>query len=151
MVASLSFTLAITVMTTVLFGTAPAIRASRVDPMDALKQHGRMISGQALGSSAAWLIVAQVALSVVLVVAAGLFVRTFVSLTKRPLGFEPAQVLVVDVDAHRVTNDPAQRLLTYERARDAVRALPDVSDAALSLTTPVGTVSSRRHGDFGRD
>jgi putative ABC transport system permease protein len=134
----LSFTLAITVMTTVLFGTAPAIRASRVDPMDALKQHGRMISGQALGSVAAWLIVAQVALSVVLVAAAGLFVRTFVSLTKRPLGFEPAQVLVVNVDAHRVTNEPTQRLLTYERARDAVRALSDVSDAALSLTTPVG-------------
>jgi putative ABC transport system permease protein len=135
----LAFTVAMTVMTTLLFGTAPAIRASRVDPMDALKQHGRMISGQALSRLAGWLIVAQVALSLVLVIAAGLFVRTFVSLTKRPLGFEPAQVLVVNVDAHRVTNDSAQRLLTYERTRDAVRALPDVSDAALSLTTPIGS------------
>src|SRR5262249_52505038 len=67
-----------------------------------------------------------------------LFVRTFVSLTRRPLGFEPAQILLVSIDAHRTSNDAAQRIVLYERARDAVRRLPDVAEAALSLTTPVG-------------
>jgi len=85
------------------------------------------------------LIVVQVALSLVLVVAAGLFVRTFTSLSTRHLGFEPAQVLIVNVDAHRTTNDAAQRTVLYERARDAVRLLPNVAEAALSLTTPVGS------------
>ena len=93
---------------------------------------------QELGPLAGWLIVVQVALSLMLVVAAGLFVRTFVSLANRPLGFDPDRVLVVNIDAHRTTNDAAQRLMVYERARDAVRQLPGVADAALSLTTPVG-------------
>ena len=140
----LAFTVAITVMTTLLFGTAPAFRASRAAPMDALKQQGRTIAGQGRLTLAGSLIVVQVALSLVLVVAAGLFVRTFTSLSTRHLGFEPAQVLIVNVDAHRTTNDAAQRTVLYERARDAVRLLPNVAEAALSLTTPVGSGSSRR-------
>src|SRR5439155_26788653 len=77
-------------------------------------------------------------LSLVLVVAAGLFVRTFVSLATRPLGFEAARILTVIVDAHRTTVDPGQRVGLYERAREAVRALPNVAEAAFSLTVPVG-------------
>ena len=126
-------------MTTLLFGTAPAFRASRAAPMDALKQQGRTIAGQGRLTLAGSLIVVQVALSLVLVVAPGLFVRTFTSLSTRHLGFEPAQVLIVNVDAHRTTNDAAQRTVLYERARDAVRLLPNVAEAALSLTTPVGS------------
>jgi hypothetical protein len=83
--------------------------------------------------------VLQVSLSLVLVVASGLFVRTFMSLRARPLGFNPAPVLLVDVDAHHATSDVRQRLALYERIREGVRAIPDVSEAALSLTTPVGT------------
>ena len=73
--------------------------------------------------------VAQVALSVVLVVAAGLFVRTFASLATRPLGFDRDRVLVVSVNAHSAAIDPSQRLPLYERAREAVRALPGVAGA----------------------
>jgi predicted permease len=135
----LAFTVAITVITTLIFGTAPAFRASSVAPIDALKQQGRTTAGPSQGVLASWMIVAQVALSLILVVAAGLFIETFLSLTARPLGFDPAQVLIVNVEAHRSTNDPAQRILLYERARDAVRALPNVAEAALSLTTPVGS------------
>ena len=135
----LAFTLAVTVITTMLFGTVPAFWATRGGaPMDALKQQRRAAAGQELGPLAGCLIVVQVALSLMLVVAAGLFVRTFVSLANRPLGFDPDRVLVVNIDAHRTTNDAAQRLMVYERARDAVRQLPGVADAVLSLTTPVG-------------
>ena len=73
-----------------------------------------------------------------LVFAAGLFVRTFVSLSQRSLGFEPARVLVVNLDAHRTSNDASQRIALYQRTRETVRALPDVADAALSLTSPLG-------------
>lgn len=135
----LVFTIGITVLTTLLFGTAPAFRASRVAPMDALKEQPRTVAGRARPTLSDWLIVAQVALSLVLVFAAGLFVRTLVSLSQRPLGFEPARVLVVNLDAHRTSNDAAQRIALYERTRETVRALPDVADAALSLTSPLGS------------
>jgi putative ABC transport system permease protein len=84
--------------------------------------------------------VAQVTLSVVLVVAAGLFVGTFASLVALPLGFEPDNVLVVTVSAQRDTVDPAQRIPLFERAMDAVHSLPNVTDVAASLTTPVSGV-----------
>jgi putative ABC transport system permease protein len=132
----LAFTIGTAAMTALLFGTAPAFRASGVAPMDALNEHGRATAGQARGGLASWLVVAQVALSVILVVAAGLFVRTFASLTMRQLGFQPGPVLIVTMDAQRADVDPAERVPMYEGARDAVRALPNVADAAVSLTTP---------------
>ena len=135
----LAFTLAITAVTTLFFGTAPAFRASGVAPMDALKEQGRTSVGQTRSAMTDWLVVVQVALSLVLVVAAGLFVRTFLLLTERPLGFEAGPVLVVGIDIGRATIDPAERVPLYDRARDAVRALPGVAEAALSLTTPLGT------------
>ena len=134
----LAFTLAITVITTLLFGTAPAFHATRVAPIDSLKRQGRTTAGQGQSLLSGALIAVQVALSLVLLFAAGLFIRTFVSLSSRPLGFEPSQVMVVNIDAHRTTNEPSQRLEVYERSRDAVRSLPDVAGAALSLHTPMG-------------
>jgi len=135
----LAFTAGLTMIATLFFGTAPALRASTVAPMDAIKQHGPTIAGHGRGTLASSLIVVQVSLSMVLVVAAGLFVRTFSSLVKRPLGFEPGHVLIVNIDAHRTASDPAQRITLFERAREAVRQMPDVAEAALSLTTPVGS------------
>jgi predicted permease len=85
-----------------------------------------------------WLVVVQVALSVVLVVAAGLFAGSFTSLAHRPLGLQPDQVLVVTVDPLRANIDPAQRVPLYERVREAVLALPNVADAAISHRTPLG-------------
>ncbi len=134
----LAFTVAITVLTTLIFGTAPAFRASGVAPMEVLKEQPRTVVGRARLALPDGLLVAQVALSLVLVFAAGLFVRTFVSLNQRPLGFEPARVLIVNLDAHRTSNTAADRLGLYERTREAVRARPDVADAALSLTSPLG-------------
>ncbi len=85
-----------------------------------------------------WLVIAQVTLSVVLVVAAGLFIGSFTALANRQLGLEPDRVLVVTVDPKRTNVDPGQRLLLYERVRESVLALPTVADAAISHLTPVG-------------
>ena len=76
----LAFTAAVTIMTALVFGIAPALRAARVDPNDALKQQGRSLTGDGRRGLATALVIAQVALSLVLVVAAGLFVRTFATL-----------------------------------------------------------------------
>jgi predicted permease len=132
----LVFTIGAAVATVLLFGVAPAFRASRVAPMDTLKA-GRGVIGDVGARWSSSLVVVQLTLSVVLVVAAGLFVRTFASLATLPLGFEPAHVLVVTVGAQRATVAQAQRVPIFERAVDAVKSLPGVNDAAASLMTPV--------------
>jgi putative ABC transport system permease protein len=133
----LAFTIGATVTTALLFGTAPAIRAAEIEPMEAIKEHGRGAGSDARIGLASGLVVAQVALSVVLVAAAGLFVRTFASLTNLALGFERDRVLVVTVNAQRTEIAPAERIATYERVRQIVSAVPGVAQAALSVVTPV--------------
>jgi putative ABC transport system permease protein len=134
----LLFTIGVAAATALLFGVAPALQASGVAPMEAMKDHGtRHSSGEGRrGGVTSGLVVAQVALSVVLVVAAGLFVRTFASLATRPLGFDRDRVLVTALNAHSAAIDPSQRLTLYERATEAVRALPGVAGAAVSYQTP---------------
>ena len=133
------------VIVALLSGIAPALRTSAVAPIDALKEEGRGHSGDARVSMASGLVAAQVALSVILVVAAGLFVRTFMTLATRDLGFERDHALVVNVNAQRASVDPTQRLPLFERARDAVRALPGVTDVALSVATPAGGLGMIRN------
>jgi predicted permease len=133
----LAFTSAVTVLTALLFGTVPAFRAAAVAPMEAIKEHGRGGSSDARISMASGLVVAQVALSVVLVVAAGLFMRTFGSLANVHLGFDRDRVLLVGVNAQRTEIPAAERLATYDRIRQSVAAVPGVSAAAVSFVTPV--------------
>jgi len=133
----LAFTVAVTLLTAILFGAAPAFRATDIAPMGVLKEHGRNASGARGVVFAGGLLVAQIAVTVVLVVAAGLFVRTFTSLATLHLGFDPDRVLLVNMNSGRASVDPTQRVPLYERARDAVRVVPGVADVALSTVTPV--------------
>jgi len=81
--------------------------------------------------------VAQVALSLVLVTMAGLFIQTLSSLVHRDLGFARDELLVILIESQRALDDPRQRVPMYQRVREAVRAVPGVSDAALSNLTPL--------------
>jgi predicted permease len=132
-----AFTGALTAGTALLFGIAPAFRASRVAAMDALKAEGRRMSGVGTGSLSSALVVIQVALSLVLVVAAGLLVRTFERLVNFPLGFDSDRVLVVNVDTIRSHVDSTNRLALYQRLVDAAATVPDVEGAAGSMWTPL--------------
>jgi putative ABC transport system permease protein len=134
----LAFTSGVTGATALLFGAAPALRAAGVAPMEAIKEQGRVAGvGTGRPSVASALIVAQVALSLMLVVAAALFLRTFSTLATLHPGFEPGRVLVVTMNAQRAPLDPSQRMTVYERALEAVRALPGVERAALSPVVPI--------------
>ena len=133
----LGFTALIAVATAVLFGTAPAFRAARAEPADAMKEQGRSVHGQAPLAAGNLLVMLQVALSLVLVVAAGLFVRTFAQLANRPLGFERDKVLVVSTELQNSRTTDAERRLMFERLRQAAAAVPGVESAALSAVTPV--------------
>jgi predicted permease len=132
----LGFTAVVAVATAILFGVAPALRASRVQPNEALKEQGRGVVGERFGLGNL-LVVVQVALSVILVVAAGLFVRTFSSLARVNLGFDDKPVLVANVSAQRLQLDLKQRPELFERLRQSAAAVPGVTTAAVSAVTPV--------------
>lgn len=133
----LGFTAAIAIVTAVLFGTVPALRATRVEPLDAIKQHGRGIAGQGRFALGNMLVVVQVALSLILVVAAVLFVRTFASLANLNLGFDSEQVLVASVNIQPLQLEPDARFDLFERLRQAAASTPGVRNGALSVVTPV--------------
>jgi putative ABC transport system permease protein len=131
----LAMTAGITIATALLFGTAPALRAARVGPVEALKDHGRSGNhGRTHLSSV--LIVAQVAVSLVLLVGAGLFLSTFKRLADVQLGFEHRNVLVVDVDTARAHSDALTRVGYYQQLAEAMTAVPGVASAAASTITP---------------
>ena len=144
----LAFTGTVAVGTAVLFGIVPALRASRAAPIDAMKDQGRGTSSGRRVGLAGSLVMAQVALSLVLLIGASLFVRTFTSLLHRDVGFERDRALIVSVGAQRAGVDSAARAAMYERIRQAALAVPGVSHAALSVTMPLGDNTLVRRMEF---
>ena len=138
----LAFTVSVAIAVALLFGLAPALRASRSDPIDAIREHGRSTvdeRGIAVGSA---LVAGQVALCLVLVVGAGLFIRTFATLATLNVGFDRDRVLLVRLDVPQTSAEPSQRADLYERIAATVRGVPGVAHAAISEVTPVsGTIT----------
>ncbi len=122
-----------------LFGAAPAVRAGRAEPRAALAGQGRIAHSGGRVSPDRAILVGQVAVSLVLVAAAGLFVRTFTTLAGRDAGVDRDRVLLVTPHAFGETAaaSRADRLRRYERIREAVGRLPGVSHAAVSFPTPL--------------
>jgi predicted permease len=138
----LAFAGAVMVVTTILFGVAPAIHASRVAPIDALKDRGQNTHARPVELSNV-VVVAQVAVSLALVVAAGLFVRTFSHLAHVPLGFDRSDTLLVTIRTPTVPGSERNGL--YHRVVKAVAAVPGVELAGGSMNAPLaGTLN----GDF---
>jgi predicted permease len=134
----MAFTAGLTVATALFFGAAPAFAATCVTPIDALNTQGRDGSDHARAGLSAGLVIVQMALAIMLVVGAGLLVRTFERLARVPLGFDSGRVLVVHVDASRAHIAPANRIGFYNQLVGAVAAVPRVASAAVSMVTPAG-------------
>lgn len=138
----LAFTTGVAILTAILFGLAPAWRATRVDPQSAMKANGRgVVHGRFPVARA--LVVFQVALSLVLVAGAGLLLATFVRLETLDPGFKRDQVLLIGVDLGEHTTSPEQRSAILTDLLDRLRALPGVRSGSSSETTPLeGAVSA---------
>jgi putative ABC transport system permease protein len=134
----LGFTAAVAVATAVLFGTAPALRGTRLQPQDALKAQGRAVIGDGPVGAGHTLVVLQVALSLVLLVGAGLFIRTFSSLVSLNPGFDSGRILIAAIELPSARIEPARRPALFRQLQEAAAALPGVSSAALSEVTPLG-------------
>jgi putative ABC transport system permease protein len=132
----LGFTAAVAVVTALLFGVAPALTTRRLAPMDALKEQGRGAGGMRHSLTSPF-VVAQIALSVVLVVGAGLFLQTFYSLLTKDVGFNRDGILLATLDVQRSQVDETRRADLYARLAEAAARVPGVEGAAASLLTPV--------------
>ena len=134
----LAFTIAAAILTAVLFGLAPALRATRVELNQVLKENtrtalrasGRLNLGKAL-------VTGQVALSLVLLVAAGLFLGTLRNLWAVDPGFTRHNILIITADVEQAAVPAAKRANTYREILDRLRALPGVAAAGSSVLTPI--------------
>jgi predicted permease len=133
----LLFTVGLTVCCVLLFGTAPALSAARLQANDVLASHGRGLVGDRRKSPSQIIVLAQVAFSLVLVSTGGLFIRTFLILTRQPVGLERDRVLTVRVDGDFSTATPEVALDRFEQFRAAVADVPGVTNATVSAMTPV--------------
>ncbi|HXJ91634.1 MAG TPA: ABC transporter permease [Terriglobia bacterium] len=139
----LGFAAALAILTTLLFGLAPALRAGNVDPGSALKTGGRgMTAGREHFRLQRILVASQVALSVVLLAGALLFARSLQKLMTRNPGFEQNSVLVANLDTSALKLSLAQGPILEQNLLEHTRALPGVAAAASSERSPVSGSSS---------
>lgn len=129
--------LLLSLATSVVFGLFPAFEASAVDLRSALSEGGRGSAGGRRQWKRQGLVFAEVALGVVLVVSAGLLVRTFLKLAHANPGFDPNHVMTATAsleDARYATTASAARL--FRESLDRIRQIPGVESAAVALTPP---------------
>ncbi|HVS32999.1 MAG TPA: ABC transporter permease [Thermoanaerobaculia bacterium] len=142
----LAFTAAVSIIAGLLFGLAPAIGASRTPLTETLKAGSRQSSTRVRGDARALLVVSEIALAVVLVVSAGLLIRSFWKLLQVDTGFRAGNVLVLDVKLPEAKY-PVPSRAVYPRWPEAVRFIdetlesvrrvPGVRSAAIALNHPL--------------
>src|SRR5438105_1000024 len=127
------FAIALTLATSIVFGLAPAMRATRLDLQSTLKDQGSSVSaGRSNVGLRKLLIVSQVALTAVLLAGAGLFARTLVNLEHANLGVNTGRVLQFSVAPDFNGSTPAQTIAFADRARNEIAAFPGVRSVSIS-------------------
>ncbi len=134
----LAFTVGVTVLTGLLFGSIPALQTSRVNLNDTLKEGGRGSASSVRNFSRSVLVVAEIALSLILLVGAGLMIQSFLRLRSVDVGLNPKGVATASVTAPRLKYpDAPKRAAFFKQLLDRVSALPGVESAAATATLPL--------------
>ena len=134
----LGFTAGVAVLTCIVFGLTPALRATRVSPGAAMKAAGRgLTAGRERFSLRRGLVVIQVALSLVLVASALLFSRSLNKLLKLDAGFNQENLLIARVGFNRLKIDPANRLAFRGQVLERIKATPGVKDVSEMDSIPL--------------
>ena len=136
------FTLGISVLAGLLFGIAPALQLARVDLNSALREEGRGASaGRARTRLKDLLVVGQVALSLLLLIGAGLLMRSFVRLLQADPGFEPHNLLTMNISLSSARYaKPDQQTAFFDDVLRRVSAVPGVRSAAISAALPLSFI-----------
>jgi putative ABC transport system permease protein len=135
---TMAFTLGVCVFTVLIFGLVPAIRASKLDPIDALKEGGKSTSGREHNALRHMLVVSNVGLALLLLVAAGLMMKSFVRLLDVKPGFESSHTLTLGLSLWGPAAQDAPAIAFYQQVLDRVRALPSVESAGVVSQLPLG-------------
>ncbi len=131
----LLFGFSLAVLTGFLFGLAPALQCSRVDPVIALKANSRGVHGSGSTNRLSLrrnLVVGQVALCLLLLVGAGMFWRTLRNYSQLDPGFDRDHLLTIRVDTHLVSYQPPDFLSLYRRLTDSLDAIPGVRSSSVA-------------------
>ena len=144
----LGFALLVTIVSGLAAGVVPAIRGTRVAPTEALKAQARSVGaasrrGSLVGKS---LVTAQIAFCLLLLIVAGLFVRSMQSLLRTDVGYDREHLLVARMDVRSLGYSNEERQALYDRVLERLRAVPGVMSASISLNGPLGT--SERTGSL---
>jgi predicted permease len=141
----LAFTTGAALLSSLIFGLAPALRAGRVDPLATLRAANPSSTSRRRAGATDPFVIAQIAMSMTLVVGAALLVRTLINLERAPLGFDQDRILLaslsvripgaVGADAHATDTRP-EVLDLWSRVYDRIRALPGVESATLARYSP---------------
>jgi predicted permease len=146
---ALAFSLAVSLVTGILFGLAPAVRATRSDVRDALAASARTMSGRD-GRLRGALVVAEIGLALVLLAGAGLMARSFIRLRHVELGFRPTGLATMTVDLPDASYRSAESMRAFHgRVLERLRAIPGAASAAAVNFIPLGGTIVR--GDFKLD
>jgi predicted permease len=134
----LAFGLLISILTVALFGLFPALQASRPDLNETLKEGARGAGAGGRQGAQGALVIAEVALSVALLIGAGLLLRSFSRLQDVNLGFEPTNLLTmrISLPRNRYQGD-SESWAYYSRLLREIKALPGVRDAGLTSSVPL--------------
>ena len=135
------FALAVSIFAGLLFGVAPALRASRVDPNESLKDVGRSTEGRARFAYRNLLVTVELALAFVLAMGAGLLSKSLVRLLNVDPGYDPHNVLTAGVYVYgdRYHDKPEAELNYYEQAMQRLRSTPGIESVAMASNLPLLT------------
>ena len=141
----LAFTTGLSMLTGLVFGLAPALRGTRVDVSSTLKENSRGVIGSgariSLGKA---LVISQVAISLLLLIGAGLFLRTLQNLQRVDLGYPRERLLLVHIDALAAGYQGAQRAAVFQNLLERFRSMPGVRGVTVSEN---GLFSGNESGD----
>jgi predicted permease len=136
----LLFTTTISIVTGIVFGLAPALQASNPNLNETLKEGGGHLSGSRAGLKSL-LVVSEIALSLVLLVGAGLLVKSFLRLQNVDAGFNPHKVLTMQVTLpNKQYPDTARQNSFVEQSLEKIEPLPGVKSAAATINLPLDNV-----------
>jgi len=148
----LAFTLVVTAVTSLLFGAVPALQSFKVDLQNSLRESRRTSTSGAQTRLRSTLVVSEIALALVLLAGAGLLTNSFVRLLRVPLGFNPKNILTVELflpEANESASDTGSTQ-TLNSILERVRALPGVRSASIVNSLPISGGASTDFAIVGR-
>jgi putative ABC transport system permease protein len=147
----LLFTVLVSVLTGIFFGLAPALSAAKTDLHDTLKEGGRSSTA---GGRRAWLrstlVVTEVALSLVLLIGAGLLIKSFVRILDTDPGFKPKNLLTMQIALNPKKDEGGKVLNFFNELKGRVAGLPGVESVAFSNGIPLGQAADTSFAIVGR-